>query len=70
LVLEDAKINEMHIISLLVLSTILFAQVTVNGYIYLENQTDQSGIQVLFERTAPSSLPETATTDANGHYIA
>jgi hypothetical protein len=42
----------------------------VNGYIYLENQTDQSGIQVLFERTAPSSLPETATTDANDHYIA
>ena len=70
MVLEEAKISEMHIISLLVLSTILFAQVTVNGYIYLENQTDQSGIQVLFERTDPSSLPETATTEANGHYIA
>ena len=61
---------ERIIISLLVLSTILFAQVTVDVYIYLANQTDQSGIQVLFERTAPSSLPETATTDANGHYIA
>ena len=70
MVLEEAKISEMHIISLLVLSTILFVQVTVNGYIYLGNQTDQSGIQVLFERTVPSSLPETETTDANGYYTA
>ncbi len=61
---------ERIIISLLILSTILFAQVTVDVYIYLANQTDQSGIQVLFERTAPSSLTETATTDANSYYTA
>ena len=58
------------IISLFVLAAVSFATVTVDGYALLENQTDHSGITVTFERTAPSSLTETATTDANGLFTA
>jgi len=58
------------IISSLFLTTFGFATVTVDGYALLENQTDHSGIQVLFERTAPSSLTDTSTTDANGYFTA
>ena len=54
------------ILSLFVLTAVSFATVTVDGYALLENQTDHSGITVTFERTAPSALTETATTDANG----
>jgi len=52
------------------MATFGFATVTVDGYAYLENQSDHSGITVIFERTAPSSLTETATTDANGLFTA
>ena len=58
------------IISLLLFTTVSFATVTVDGYAYLENQTDHSGIQVLFERTAPSSLTDTSTTNASGYFTA
>ena len=40
--------------------------VTVDGYAYLENQSDHSGITVTFERTAPSSLTDSTVTDENG----
>jgi len=52
------------------IATFGFATVTVDGYALLENQTDHSGITVTFERTAPSALTETATTDANGLFTA
>jgi hypothetical protein len=45
-----------------------FSQVTIDGYAYLENQSDHSGITITFERTVPSSLTESTTTDENGHF--
>ncbi|MCK4358714.1 MAG: T9SS type A sorting domain-containing protein [Candidatus Cloacimonetes bacterium] len=42
--------------------------VTVDGYAYLENQTNHCVIKVLFERTAPSSLTDSTYTDFNGYY--
>jgi len=42
----------------------------VDGYALLENQSDHSGVIITFERTAPSALTETATTDANGYFTA
>ena len=42
--------------------------VTVDGYAYLENQTDHSGVKVLFTRTAPSSLLDSTTTATDGSY--
>ena len=58
------------LVSTLFITTFGFATVTVDGYAYLENQTDHSGITITFERTAPSALTETATTDANGYFTA
>jgi len=57
-------------IATLFLSTMAFATVTVDGYAYLENQSDHSGVTITFVRTAPSALTETTTTDANGYYTA
>jgi predicted outer membrane repeat protein len=56
--------------SIVFLYTFGYATVTVDGYAYLENQSDHSGITVTFERTAPSALTETATTDASGYFTA
>ena len=58
----DTEIKEDYIL--------VTSNITVGGYAYLENQTNHSGITVTFERTDPSSLTETATTDANGYYTA
>ncbi len=58
------------LISTVFIATFGFATVTVDGYALLENQTDHSGVTITFERTAPSSLTETATTDANGLFTA
>lgn len=58
------------ILSLFLFTTILFATVTVDGYALLENQSDHSGVTITFERTAPSALTETATTDASGYFTA
>jgi len=41
----------------------------INGYAYLENQTNHSGIEVLFERTAPSTYNESTYTDSTGYFI-
>jgi hypothetical protein len=54
--------------SIVFIATFGFATVTVDGYAYLENLSDHSGITVTFERTAPSALTETATTDASGSF--
>ena len=58
------------IVSLFVLTAVSFATVTVDGYALLENQTDHSGVTITFERTAPSALTETATTNASGYFTA
>ena len=42
--------------------------VTVDGYAYLENQTDHSGTRVLFERTVPSELIDSTFTSSEGYY--
>jgi predicted outer membrane repeat protein len=54
--------------SLILLASALFSTITVDGYAYLENQTDHSGIEVLFERTAPSALTYTVYTNTSGYY--
>jgi len=56
------------LVSTLFIATFGFATVTVDGYAYLENQSDHSGIQVLFERIAPSSLLDSTTTATDGSY--
>jgi len=56
--------------SIIFITTFGFATVTVDGYAYLANQSDHSGATITFERTAPSALTETATTDANGLFTA
>ena len=44
--------------------------VTVNGYAYLEGETDHSGIEVFFQRVAPDTLYRyTVYTDASGYYM-
>ena len=48
-------IKKLLVVSFFVFTTISFATNTMDGNAFLENQTDHSGIQVLFERTAPSS---------------
>ena len=55
-------------VAIILLPALSVAQVTVDGYAYLENQSDHSGIQVLFERIAPSSLTYTVYTDTDGYY--
>jgi len=55
-------------ISLIIFSKISFAVVTVDGNVYLENQSDHTGIEILFERTAPSSLTGTTTTNSEGYF--
>ena len=56
--------------SIVFIYTFGYATVTVDGYAYLENQSDHSGVTITFERTEPSALTETATTDANGLFTA
>ena len=56
------------IITLIVFTKFLSAEVTIDGYAYLENQTEHTEIQVLFERTAPSVLFDTTYTDVGGYF--
>ncbi|MCK4359814.1 MAG: PKD domain-containing protein, partial [Candidatus Cloacimonetes bacterium] len=44
------------------------APITIDGFAYLENQSNHSGIKVLFERTAPSSLFDSTFTDNDGYF--
>ena len=48
--------------------TLVYGEVKIDGYTYLENQTIHDGIQVKFERTAPSSLLYTVNTVTDGYY--
>ena len=53
---------------LLCLPMLSVAQVTLDGFTYLENQTDHSGIKIIFERTAPSSSTDSVITDSSGAF--
>jgi len=55
-------------ITLLLFIGLTWGQVTVDGYAYLENQSEHDSIQVIFERIAPSSLLDTAYTVSDGYY--
>jgi parallel beta-helix repeat protein len=55
-------------IAFMLLLSIAIGQVTIDGYAYLDNQTDHSGITITFERTAPSVLTETISTDTDGYF--
>ena len=60
--------NVLSIIVFLAMSLPLFS-VTVDGYAFLEGETDHSGIEVFFQRVAPDTLySNTAYTDASGYY--
>jgi hypothetical protein len=57
------------IFTIMLYSNLIVAQtVTVNGNAYLENQSTHDSIQIIFERTAPSSLFDTVLTNINGEY--
>jgi len=42
--------------------------VTIDGYAYLEGETVHDGIEIIFERTAPTSLFNTTFTNSSGYY--
>jgi hypothetical protein len=56
------------IFSLFILITISFGGVIVDGYAYLEDQTDHSGIMILFQGTMSFEPPDTNYTDTDGYY--
>ena len=56
------------IFSLFVLITISFATVTVDGYAYLENQSDHSGINVIFKSRYTDTVSDSVTTEENGYF--
>ena len=56
------------IFSLFVLTTISFATVTVDGYAYLENQSDHSGINVIFKTQVTGTVSDSVTTEENGYF--
>ncbi|MCK4979457.1 MAG: T9SS type A sorting domain-containing protein, partial [Candidatus Delongbacteria bacterium] len=60
--------NVLSIIILLAMSLPLFS-VTVDGYAYLEGETDHSAIEVFFQRVTPDSMfTNTVYTDSLGYY--
>ena len=42
--------------------------VVVDGYCYLENQSNHAGSRVLFQADSPTAVTDSAFTDATGHY--
>jgi hypothetical protein len=56
------------IFSLFALTTISFATVTVDGYAYLENQSDHSGINVIFKSHDTGTVSDSVTTEENGYF--
>jgi len=53
---------------LIPLRIILSQTVSVDGNAYLEGQTNHENIMILFTRTAPTALTDTAYTDTNGYF--
>jgi hypothetical protein len=59
----------MLLVLLSLMAQVFSATYTVDGYAYLENQTDHSGIKVFFQRVAPdATFSYTVYTDAAGYY--
>jgi len=56
------------IFSLFVLTTISFGTVTIDGYAYLENQSDHSGINVIFKTHVTGTVSDSVTTEENGYF--
>jgi len=56
------------IFSLFVLIAISFATVTVDGYAYLENQSDHSGINVIFKSRYTDTVSDSVSTEENGYF--
>ena len=56
------------IFSLFDLITISFATVTVDGYAYLENQSDHSGINVIFKLHDTETVSDSVTSEGNGYF--
>lgn len=52
----------------LIISCNIICAVTVNGYAYLENQTNHENIKVVFTRTVPSVIIESTYTNSDGYY--
>ncbi|MCD4665530.1 MAG: right-handed parallel beta-helix repeat-containing protein, partial [Bacteroidales bacterium] len=51
------------------ISAYIFSQtVTVDGYAFLENQTEHDSIQIVFERIAPGQLFDTVYTNSIGYF--
>jgi hypothetical protein len=49
---------------------LMSASVTVDGHVYLEGETDHSGIKVILQRVAPDTLYSyTVYSDASGYYF-
>jgi parallel beta-helix repeat protein len=46
-----------------------FADVTVDGFCYLEGETDHSGTKVLFNAASPSAVTDSVYTNADGSYL-
>ena len=55
-------------VAIILLPVLSAAQITVDGYAYLTNQSDHSEIMVVFERTVPTSLFDTTYTNTYGYY--
>ena len=53
---------------LILLAKTMVAQVNIEGYIYLENQSSFDSVQIIFERNAPSTYFDTTYSNTNGYY--
>jgi len=55
------------LILLLSISTLAYC-IQVDGYCFLENQTNHSGIKILFQEDSPSAITDSTYTDPTGYY--
>ena len=53
-----------------ILSAGVCRAILVDGYCYLENQTDHSGSKVLFQADSPTAVTDSTYTDSSGYYQA
>jgi len=60
IVKEDVLIKENYIA--------VTSNIVVDGYAFLDNQSVHDGINVLFMRTAPSTMSDSTFTDSTGYY--
>ena len=64
--------KRLALIALLCIAAIVQAgdrMATVDGYCYLEGQTDHSGTKVLFEAQSPSAETDSVLTSESGSYL-